>query len=631
MCGIAGFVSRRPADEGTAIVESMTCALARRGPDGNGVERVGHAVLGHRRLAIFDLSELGRQPMLSPDRQIAVVFNGAIYNFVELRDQLIAKGYRFISATDTEVLIHGYREWGIEALVNRLRGMFAIALWDAATEMLHLVRDRLGVKPLLYVERDGAVAFASTVRALRAAGVVQDIDAEAVAEFLEFGFVTERRTIYRGARKVPPATIVTWRDGGSTSRRYWSSPQASESGNGHATVSFDDAVARTERLLLQAVERRLQADVPVGALLSGGIDSALVCWAIRELGGEITAFTVGAPGSTADETADATATARELGIRHVVLPLSDASPIRSSELVAAFAEPFASSSAVGLIRVSEVIRPSATVLLTGDGGDDLFLGYARHRHLLAAQRTARWLPVGARAAWRAARSMLPDRGAFGRAKHFADYAVGGLGAFLAVGANRPAYVNRGILGPRLQAMRVADRERPWTRVSAQRALTDYLAYDLETQFVSEYLTKVDGATMYHALEARSPFFDQELWEFGSSLPVSLRLRGGELKAVLRELARRRVSSRVAAGRKRGFTVPVEEWMATRWRDVVRETFRDSVLANDGWIDSSAVIRTLDDEARGGRVSTRLWYLYVLEEWMKAERAQTSATPASVLA
>ena len=148
--------------------------------------------------------------------------------------------------------------------------------------------------------------------------------------------------------------------------------------------------------------------------------------------------------------------------------------------------------------------------------------------------------------------------------------------------------------------------------------------------MSEYLTKVDGATMYHALEARSPFFDQELWEYGSALPVSLRLRGGELKAVLREIARRRVSSRVAAGRKRGFTVPVEEWMATRWRDVVRESFRDSVLANDGWIDSGAVIRTLDDEARGGRVSTRLWYLYVLEEWMKAERAQTSATPASVL-
>ena len=629
MCGIAGFVSRRPTDEGVAIVESMTCALARRGPDGNGVERVGHAVLGHRRLAIFDLSELGRQPMLSPDGQIALVFNGAIYNFVELRDQLIGKGYRFISATDTEVLIHGYREWGIESLVDRLRGMFAIALWDAAAETLHLVRDRLGVKPLVYVERDGTVAFASTVRALRSAGLVRDIDPEAVAEFLEFGFVTERRSIYRGAKKVPPATIVTWRDGTSSAKRYWSSPEAGD-GNGLSTVSFDDAVATTERLLLQAVERRLQADVPVGALLSGGIDSALVCWAIRELGGDITAFTVGAPGSAADETADATATARELGIRHVVLPLSDTSPVRSSELIAAFAEPFASSSAVGLIRVSEVIRPSATVLLTGDGGDDLFLGYARHRHLLAAQRTARWLPRGARPAWQATRSLLPNRGALGRAKHFADYAVGGLGAFLAVGANRPAYLTRGILGPRLHAARVADRDRPWSQASARRALSDYLAYDLETQFVSEYLTKVDGATMYHALEARSPFFDQELWEYGSSLPVSLRLRGGELKSVLREITRRRVSARVAAGRKRGFTVPVEEWMATRWRDVVRDSFRDSALASDGWIDAAAVIRTLDDEARSGRVSTRLWYLYVLEEWMKAERQQASATPAPVL-
>ena len=167
MCGIAGFVSRGPNDDAPAIVEAMSCALERRGPDGNGVERVGHAVLGHRRLAIFDLSELGRQPMLSPDGQIAVVFNGAIYNFVELRDQLITRGYRFLSATDTEVLIHGYREWGIASLVERLRGMFAIALWDAPSQTLHLVRDRLGVKPLLYVERDGAVAFASTARALR--------------------------------------------------------------------------------------------------------------------------------------------------------------------------------------------------------------------------------------------------------------------------------------------------------------------------------------------------------------------------------------------------------------------------------------------------------------------------------
>jgi len=621
MCGIIGLVGRYDRNEGRRLVSAMSCALARRGPDGEGLEQWSGATLAHRRLAIFDLSEAGRQPMITDDRGLGVVFNGAIYNFRQLRSELARCGYAFSSETDTEVLLHGYREWGIDGLVERLRGMFAFALWDDATEVVHLVRDRLGVKPLVYVEAPTFLAFASTPRALRAAGLVDEIDAEAVAEFLEFGFVSERRVIYRGASKVPPATIITWSATGRTARRYWESPLP---GTG-ASVSFDDAVNETERLLLQAVERRLQADVPIGALLSGGVDSALVCWAVRELGGDVRAFTVGTPGSTGDETDDASATARELGIAHTVLPLSDESPIRSEELTQAFAEPFASSSAFGLLRVSEVIRSRATVLLTGDGGDDLYLGYPRHRHLLAAQRLARWLPSAARPAWQLVRRAFPSRGAARRAMHFVDYATGGLGAFLAAGEQRAAYEARGLLGTRLQGLRVPDRQLPWSTRSARTVLSDYLEYDRGVQFVSEYLTKVDGATMYHALEARAPFFDQELWEYGASLPLELRLRGGELKPILRTIVRRRISERAAIARKRGFTIPVEEWMATRWRDSVRRSFQDSALASEGWIRADAVIRTLDEESRAGRVSTRLWYLYILEEWMKAERA---AVPAS---
>jgi len=209
--------------------------------------------------------------------------------------------------------------------------------------------------------------------------------------------------------------------------------------------------------------------------------------------------------------------------------------------------------------------------------------------------------------------------------HFVDYATGGLGAFLAAGEQRAAYEARGLLGTRLQGLRVPDRQLPWSTRSARTVLSDYLEYDRGVQFVSEYLTKVDGATMYHALEARAPFFDQELWEYGASLPLELRLRGGELKPILRTIVRRRISERAAIARKRGFTIPVEEWMATRWRDSVRRSFQDSALASEGWIRADAVIRTLDEESRAGRVSTRLWYLYILEEWMKAERA---AVPAS---
>jgi len=199
MCGIIGLVGRYDRNEGRRLVSAMSCALARRGPDGEGLEQWSGATLAHRRLAIFDLSEAGRQPMITDDRGLGVVFNGAIYNFRQLRSELARCGYAFSSETDTEVLLHGYREWGIDGLVERLRGMFAFALWDDATEVVHLVRDRLGVKPLVYVEAPTFLAFASTPRALRAAGLVDEIDAEAVAEFLEFGFVSERRVIYRGA------------------------------------------------------------------------------------------------------------------------------------------------------------------------------------------------------------------------------------------------------------------------------------------------------------------------------------------------------------------------------------------------------------------------------------------------
>ena len=226
MCGIAGLVGDFERHAGAATVQSMIDALARRGPDGEGVECWDGAILGHRRLAIFDLSPLGRQPMLSPDKNIGIVFNGAIYNFRDLRKELEAQGYSFKTQTDTEVLINGYDAWGIDELVARIRGMFAIALWDANRRRLFLVRDRLGVKPLIYAESNGSLAFASTVRALRKAGFVNEIDSDALTEYLEFGYVTDDRVIYRGAIKVPAATIVEWSKGKLSARQYWTPPPA---------------------------------------------------------------------------------------------------------------------------------------------------------------------------------------------------------------------------------------------------------------------------------------------------------------------------------------------------------------------------------------------------------------------
>ena len=407
MCGIAGIVGFVDSCDAETRLKKMLSSLSRRGPDGEGVEiwNESKTAFGHRRLAIFDLSEAGRQPMLLPDKEIGIVFNGAIYNFRTLRIELEKSGYDFRSQTDTEVLIHGYREWGIDKLVSKIRGMFAFGLWDNRKRKLFLVRDRLGVKPLLFAAKDGQLAFASTAPALRFGGFAGEIDEEAIAEFLEFGYVTDQRAIYKGIQKVAAATILEWHKGSLKTKKYWSLPKV----DNNSKVTFDDAVDETEKLFLSAVERRLDADVTVGSLLSGGVDSSLVCWAIKKLGGEITAFTIGTPGDVWDETSDAVNTAKMLGITHRVLEMSANDEPDISELVSAYGEPFACASALGMLRISRAVRNEATVLLTGDGGDDVFLGYPEHRHFLMAQKLARKLPRVTASLWEKINIIFPRK------------------------------------------------------------------------------------------------------------------------------------------------------------------------------------------------------------------------------
>jgi len=352
--------------------------------------------------------------------------------------------------------------------------------------------------------------------------------------------------------------------------------------------------------------------------LSAGIDSSLVCWAIAKLGGDVTAFTMSAPGHPSDETALAVSTASLLGIRHEVLELSDRDEADISDLGSAYHEPFACSSALGMLALSRAISDTAAkVVLTGDGGDDVFLGYPRHRMLHDVQAIAAWIPGPAARGWKHVRHLIPQRGALKRAVHLADYMTGGLGAFVSANPGLEDFRAHGLMGPRL-----ADQERrhePWSISSARRVLAEYLARDLRTQFVSEYLVKVDGASMHYGLEARSPFLDQQMWEFASALPFGIRLRGGELKAILREIVRRRLGERVAAAPKLGFTVPVEEWMGRRWGSRVANDFRNSALVEDGWISRAALKAELARSAANGRASRRLWYLWVLEDWLRVER------------
>ena len=619
MCGIAGIVGASDPAQARAAVTRMVQKLVRRGPDSEGMESWPDAVLGHRRLSIYDLSPAGRQPMTLSDGSTSVVFNGAIYNFLELRKALEMRGCVFRSRTDTEVLLHGYRVWGIDGLLQRLRGMWAFALWDVRERRLFLVRDRLGVKPLIFSHRNSALAFASTVPALRAAGFAGELDPTAVAEYLEFGYVTDQRVIYSGLEKLAAAEALEFSPGKGIVRRwrYWEVP-AAETGDAERAVrqrDFDEALEAVEGIFLEAVRLRLEADVPVGALLSGGVDSALVCWAIRRLGANVRAFTVSTPGHPGDETEDARLSAQEIGIQHEIITMDGADQPVLADLVGAYGEPFACASALGMIQVSKAVKSHATVLLTGDGGDDVFLGYPEHRHLHWAQRLAGSIPAPLANGWLASRGVLSRIPGMRRPAHFLDYTCGGLGA---VTAAHDGLQNYGAaLGPRLRQVRLAQRQIPWSPAAGRRVLPDFLAYDFRTRFAGEYLTKVDGGAMYHALEARSPFLDSALWDYVGRLPAGLRLQDDVSKALLRKLAARCISERVAARRKRGFNVPARAWMTTRWRDDVADTFANARLAADGWLTAGGLARYRKQLSDEKEVSLQQWYVYVLEHWYRA--------------
>jgi asparagine synthase (glutamine-hydrolysing) len=597
--------------------------MSRRGPDGGGLVEFPSVVLGHRRLAIFDLSDAGRQPMLTPDGRLGVVFNGAIYNFRELRVALESAGATFRSQTDTEVLLAGYRHWGMEGLLERLRGMFAFGLWDDDRKIAWLARDRLGVKPMAYSMRGDALVFASTVRALSRAGFGDSVSPRAMARVLEFGFVPEDCAIYDGIRKLPPGCLLEWRAESPADvrvRRYWRQPPMET-----RSIPFDEAVDQAETLLLQAVRRRLDADVPVAALLSGGIDSALVCWAMKELGANLKAFTAGTPGQASDETASARDAARALGLDHHVLTLDTAAEPRSEELAHAYAEPFPCSSAFGMLRLSKAIKDVATVVLTGDGGDDVFLGYEGHLHFWRAQQLARSLPKPLAASWAAIRMRGatlrgPARGAVRRGMRFLDYASGGLGAVQAAHDSRSFYERWCMSGDLLKDSAAWEPIRDWSPSAGRELLQEYLDYQLEHRFAGEYLTKVDGGAMWYALEARSPFLDQDLWEFAARLPASIRLHGGDLKAVLRALARRRIGHAMSRLGKRGFTIPAEKWLVTAWRRTFEEQMEDLRLAEQGFVDAKAVRNAWKAALAAGQAPRQLWYVHAVETWLRHEEA-----------
>ena len=618
MCGIAGYADReatagRSNDAAFSLVHAMCEVIRHRGPDDEGIHVEPGVGLGMRRLSIIDLSS-GHQPIHNESRDVWIVFNGEIYNYRELRRELEARGHRFYTSSDTESIVHAYEEWGSGAFA-RLRGMFGIAIWDARSRELFLARDRAGIKPLYFTEAAGRLYFASELKSLLATGDVErELDPIALDHFLSFLYTPRDRSIFRDVRKLPPGHYLRWRDHGvATIAPYWEVP-AGETFTG----SEEDAAARLRDVLAGAVRSHLVSDVPLGAFLSGGVDSSLVVGLMAEASPRVTTFSIGFDEPEFDELPHARAVAQHFGTDHhefVVRP--DALAILDA-LIDHFDEPFADSSAIPTWYVSEIARRHVTVVLSGDGGDELFGGYDRY---LPHPRVARFdrLPIpGKRQAAALLWPLLPHGT---RGKNFLRHVSrDDEGRYLDAVALFQTDEKRAMMSADLRsALGAHDAE----RTAAQRLArfkglplhSRMMRFDFETYLPEDVLTKVDRMSMAHSIESRVPLLDNEVIDFAATLPASFKIRNGRRKHILKRAAASLLPPEILDRRKQGFGVPIGAW----FRGDLRELFHDILLSqrtrSRGYFDGGFVDRIVTEHLSGTRDhSLRLWQLLVFELW-----------------
>ncbi len=622
MCGIAGLyypALAKPVDPARVVL--MTDAIAHRGPDGAGVWSAPGVALGHRRLAIIDL-EGGVQPMALPDQSAIVVFNGEIYNFGEVRAELEAKGARFLTDSDTEVLLHGWRAWG-PRMLDRLNGMFAFALYDAKAKSLFLARDRFGVKPLHYAElSDGAVAFASELKGLLAHPLFRRTpDFRAVEDYLGLGYVPDDASILAGVKKLPAGHFLLLERGKPVPEpvRWWDIDFSNR-----ATGRTRDLEAELIDLMRAAVRSRMIADVPLGAFLSGGVDSSAVVALMAEASrSAVKTCTIGFDEADHDETAYAEQIAQRFATRHQERKVAADDFALIDTLVAAFDEPFADASALPTYRVCELARESVTVALSGDGADEALAGYRRYRFFAAEERARALLPEGLRTRL---------FGTLGRFYPKADWAPRPFRAkttLLALAENGEyAYPKAvGVTAPELrhrlysEAMRGAlaghRAEQRYTdamrRAPARDALDRAQYADIQHWLPGDILTKVDRTSMAVSLEAREPLLDYRLVQFMATLPPSLRIRAGQGKWLMKKALEPWLPKDVLYRPKMGFVTPISVWFRKALADEAAALGRSRLLAETGWFDLAA-IEALAVDHKAGRADhgRTLWQLLMLE-------------------
>jgi len=621
VCGITGIVRVSP-DECVSrqALEAMTETLTHRGPDGDGYFVRGPVGLGHRRLSIIDLST-GDQPLSNEDGTVWVVFNGEIFNYAELRQQLVAKGHRFATQSDTEVIVHQYEEDGA-GCVERFRGMFAFAIWDERHQRLVLGRDRFGIKPLFLVERGTDLAFASEIRALLSLPWVgRDWDPCALRAYLTLGYVPGQLTAYRGIRRFPAGTVETWqRDDSGTgwrrgASRYWQ-PRAGEV----SQLGYAEAKARLLELLLESVRLRLRSDVPLGAFLSGGVDSTVVVALMRLCGVEdLSTFSIGFEEEGYDELPHALVAARHLGTDHHARVVTAADAASLPTVLAAFDEPFGDDSAIPTYLVSRMARETVTVSLSGDGGDELFAGYDTYRRADRFARIDR-LPLPLRVAvGRAGSRMVPRNRRGGRFLRQLGVAPESRGLQFAVDGERELetrLLNREFV----DFLEGGEPEAEWRAMFVRHdSLTDRQLLDQRVYLPDDILTKVDRCSMTVSLEARVPLLDHVLADFVNSLPATFKLRDGRSKHILKDVMAPYVPASILDRRKKGFSMPLRAWLTGPLRTFVYDTLCGR---SDGLFDRAGAEGLLAGlEGSGRDTSGRVWLLLSLGAWADAQASR----------
>ena len=621
MCGIAGYTyhdTGRSADR--QVLAAMNAAITHRGPDSDGFHFDGPTGIAMRRLAIIDVAS-GRQPISNEDGSIWIVFNGEIYNHPALRAELKKRGHIFKTHSDTECIVHAYEEYGDDC-VRHLRGMFAFAIWDAPKRRLFIARDRLGKKPLYYAEHDGALLFGSELKCLlKYPGFPREMNPEAVHHYLTLQYVPDPLTGFRAAKKLPPAHTLVCENGRISTRRYWDVDfRTKESG--------DDLRERVRAKIEESVRIRLMSEVPLGAHLSGGIDSSVVVGLMAGMSSRpVKTFSIGFEEAAFNETDHARAVAEKFGTEHQEFIVAPSAMEVLEPLGAHFDEPFADSAAIPLWYLSKLTRQHVTVALNGDGGDEAFAGYQRY-YADAVANFYGLVPSFLRNAADALFSLLPVNGnkpvekspaaALRKLGHAAAFGSGASvvrwGSYFSEAEKAALYT-----GDFAKAMEPshAAMERTYAAALAANRVDRTLYTDLHHYLPGALLVKADRVTMAHSLEARSPFLDHELMELAARLPVRWKVRGTTAKWILRDLFRDFLPERIAGRGKLGFSVPLARWFAGPNLDAVRDLLGSGARCH-GFL-SAENISKLIEQNRSGRFDhgKKIWALLVLENWLRS--------------